>query len=150
MRNSPRSERDFQGWGPAMTEHEWEVLRVSGMGANEEGLSPGQVVQRRRLALGMSVRALAAEAGVDRGTISDLEEGAGRARAATVAAILATLDRLDEAMSPEPTLASGERVTFDVHGPDGQVAFTVSGPVSSLPDLEASILRLVRGLSSGS
>lgn len=82
----------------------------------------GERVRARRERLGMSVRALAVEAGVDRSRIAAAESGQP-VRTSTMGAIEAALDRLEEEMSgpfdrkdrsvSTVELPSGERVTFE-------------------------------------
>jgi transcriptional regulator with XRE-family HTH domain len=88
----------------------------------------GEQIRTRRERLGMSVRALATESGVDRSRIAAAESGHS-VRPATLGAIEAALDRLEDEMSgpydskdrstSTVTLPSGERVTFE--GPSSDV-----------------------------
>ena len=108
--------------------------------ADDEGA--GESIRERRKALGMTVKALADLAGVDRGRLAKIEAGAN-ARDATVGAIEATLRRLEEEVSGP--YDNGERglVTFNLSGDFG-VEVTVKGPVENLDELEASVERLIR------
>lgn len=100
----------------------------------------GQSIRRRRTSLGMTVKALADKAGVDRGRLAAIEEGA-TARASTIGAIEAALTRLEEEMSG-PYDERG-LVTFRLSGNFG-VDVVVQGPVDNLDELEESVERLIR------
>lgn len=104
--------------------------------------NPGDRIRRRRTALGMTVKALAEKAGVDRGRLADIERGA-QAREATIGAIEAALDDFEsETGHDEP----GEGlVTFRLSGNFG-VDVVVQGPVGNLDELERSVARLVQSM----
>lgn len=79
----------------------------------------GDSVKRRRLALGMDRKALAAEAGVDRGTLTRLETEPGyrhRIKPATLRAVLSTLERIEEEAGVSELEQSLVTVTLDIPG----------------------------------
>ena len=108
-----------------------DMAKVQGAGAR---------IRQRRERLGMSVRSLATEAGVDRSRIAAVESGQG-VRAATVGAIESALDRLEEEVSGPYDSEHGV-VTFRLKGNFG-VDVTLQGPVDNLDELEASVTRLM-------
>lgn len=77
----------------------------------------GSSIRARRTALGMSVRALAAEAGVDRSRVTTVEDG-GSVRSATLGAIEAALSRLEEEVSG-PYDHTRDQITQTIKLPDG-------------------------------
>jgi transcriptional regulator with XRE-family HTH domain len=115
------------------------------------GVDPiGDEVSARRLAIGMSVSALAKRAGVDRGSLSKLEEG-GVVRDTTEAAVLQALAEIEHEFGIDPT-AKPERpgphlIEFEVTGDFG-VRVVVKGPVENAAELEASVARLIRDMKS--
>lgn len=106
----------------------------------------GKAIHERRTKLGLSVKALAALAGVDRGRLAAIEDGAS-ARSGTYGAIHAALDKLEEEMSgpydaaPAPA-AEQHTVTLRASGNFG-VDVTVEGPIADIVELEASVIRLI-------
>lgn len=121
---------------PAPTDQPPTIYAVTIQGAGER-------IRARRTALGMTVKALAEKAGVDRGRLAAIEDGAG-ARGSTIGAIETALSRLEEEMSgPYDEPASGGMVTFRMSGNFG-VDVVVQGPVENLDELEASVERLIR------
>lgn len=110
----------------------------------------GEAFKARRTAIGMSVAALAKAAGVDRGSLTALEEGRG-VRDTTVAAIEKTLSDLEHELGmdvpsqvaaveptdrPEPL-----RFTFrDIYGVGELI---VEGPVDRPDELIASVAKLL-------
>lgn len=120
--------------------------------------SSGADVQRRRLAIGMSVAELAKRASVDRGRLSALERGE-KVRDTTLAAVVRALTDLEhelgmdvpsqvaqvEAAPQEP--AAPHMVRIEVDGVYGAKALVVEGPVEDLPALEAAVDRILRRLA---
>lgn len=108
----------------------------------------GRQVRDRRLRMGMSVRQLAEEAGVDRGRLAALESGE-EVRDTTLAKVLSTLSRLEQEMGMDD-LSAEERegvVEFRVAGNFG-VDVVVRGPVRDLEALEASVNRILSRMQS--
>ena len=89
----------------------------------------------------MTVKALAERAGVDRGRLAAIEDGA-TARPATLGAIEKALAALEDELSG-PYDNSGRLVTFRLSGDFG-VDLVVEGPVDNLPELESSVERLIQ------
>lgn len=108
--------------------------------------SAGDAIKTRRTALGVTVKALAERAGVDRGRLAAIEDGAS-ARDATIGAIEKALASLEEEMSGP--YDNGERglVTFRMSGDFG-VDVVVQGPVENLAELEGSVERLIQRMRS--
>ena len=102
-----------------------------------------EAVQLRRLALGMSVKALAKHAGIDRGRLAALESGHS-VRPTTLAAVTRALDEIEEEVSG-PYDAEHGVVTFRLKGNFG-VDVTLQGPVDNLDELEASVTRLMTSM----
>lgn len=89
----------------------------------------GASVQRRRLALGMDRKALAAAAGVDRGTLSRLEDDPTyrqRIKSPTLRAILSTLERVEEENGI--TELEGSLMTVTLNLPGGGRAIVKGDP----------------------
>lgn len=103
--------------------------------------SSGEAIKRRRSALGVTVKALAERAGVDRGRLAAIEDGAS-ARDATIGAIEKALTALEEELSG-PYDESPRLVTFRLSGDFG-VDLVVEGPVDNLAELEESVERLIQ------
>lgn len=107
------------------------------------GLPPRQ----RRLRLGLSVSALAKEAGVDRGTLSALESGGERpARDATLGRVQTALDRLEAAAQPSrPRPLQGPddghtfRISVAVRGSSLTVGDEHHRDAGDFEDLETSV-----------
>lgn len=86
----------------------------------------GARIKSRRLALGLSLRAMAEESGVHRTTLTRIESGAPGVEEHSMSRVLATLDRLEHRYGlddPSHTvsvieLPDGSRVTF-TGSPDG-------------------------------
>ena len=100
----------------------------------------GARIRQRRAALGMTVKALAERAGVDRGRLAAIEDGA-TAREATLGAIERALSDLEQETSGP--YDEGGMVTFRLSGNFG-VDVVVSGPVTSMRELEQSVERLLQ------
>lgn len=104
-------------------------------------------IRERRERLGLTLRALADRAGVDRGRLSDIEKGA-TPRPSTLAQIRRALDEFeDETSGPYDHDAEERTVTFRMSGNFG-VDVTVSGPVENLAELEDSVGRLLQRMRS--
>lgn len=107
-----------------------------------------QLIADRRMRLGITIRDLATEAGVDRGTLSRIEEGTANPQQLTVRKLLATLTRLEEEsgvdISAPPPDDLG-MIEFEVTGDFG-VRVVVRGPVADAAALEESVTRLIRGM----
>lgn len=113
------------------------------------GGAAGESIKRRRIALGMTVKALADAAGVDRGRLSAIEDGA-KARTSTLGAIEAALSRFEEEIAgpyDENDEPGGGLVTFRMSGDFG-VDVVVQGPVENLAELEQSVDRLIQRMRS--
>jgi len=109
----------------------------------------GSQVRARRERLGMGIKDLAAEAGVSRDTLSDLETGAKDFRQATLYKVLRALDRIEEEsgidtppQSEGPTNAG--LVRFEVKGVYGAEALVVEGPIENIAELEEAVDRIMR------
>ena len=124
--------------------YEDEAPTLGNVAAAEDS---GDSIRTRRERLGMSVRALAKEAGVDRSRISLVEEG-GEISSTVRRAIVAALDRLEDEVSG-PYDESRDVVTFRLKGNFG-VDVTLQGPVSNIDDLEASVTRLIKSMGDPS
>ena len=122
--------------------------------------SSGANIQRRRLAIGMSVAELARRANVDRGRLSALEAG-DNVRDTTLAAVVRALSDLehelgmDEPSQVAPVQMASEppaphMVRIEVDGVYGAKALVVEGPVDDLPALEAAVDRILRRLAGES
>lgn len=113
---------------------------VMGMG----DVTVGDDIRQRRIRAGFSVKALAERAGVDRGTLAAIEEGVSSARPTSIAAVLAALDAFEEETGGpyDEAVPESRHVTFRLSGNFG-IEVTVEGPVESLPELEASVERLI-------
>lgn len=118
--------------------------------------SSGADIQRRRLAIGMSVAELAKRASVDRGRLSALERG-DKVRDTTLAAVVRALSDIEHELGMDepsqvvpveaaPTPAP-HMVRIEVDGVYGAKALVVEGPVDDLPALEAAVDRILRRLA---
>lgn len=123
----------------------------------------GADIQRRRLAIGMSVAKLAKLAGVDRGRLAALEAGQ-KVRDTTLAAVTRALADLEHELGMDmpsqvqgvpvsiPTQAPSSEgiIEFDITGDFG-VHIVVKGPVVDADLLRrqaAAIIREIRGEST--
>lgn len=102
----------------------------------------GRRIRERRTRLGMTVKALAERAGVDRGRLAKLEAGDLHVRSTTIGAVEGALDRLEHEMGMDIPSDDSGVVEFRVSGNFG-VDVVVKGPVSNLEALEAAVSRLV-------
>lgn len=115
--------------------------------------STGAQVRRRRMAMGMSVKALAEHAGIDRGRLTVLEDG-GNVRLTTVSAVLRALDELEQEMGmdyPAPTVSAVEPVPnsngllrIRVEGMYGAESLVVEGPVDNPEAVAAAVDAIMR------
>jgi transcriptional regulator with XRE-family HTH domain len=106
----------------------------------------GKEIKRRRVALGMNVKALAERAGIDRGRLSKLEAGDPSVRETTIGAVEAALTRLEVEMgydTPAAVSVTDDLIEFRVSGNFG-VDVVVKGPVRDMDALERSVERLIR------
>jgi transcriptional regulator with XRE-family HTH domain len=114
----------------------------SGVMGNE-----GEQLRARREALGMDVAPLAKELGVNRQTLTAIENGQGY-RQKTLSKILNGLDRLEaEAGITKPATRPMEAgmIEFEVSGDFG-VKVVVRGPVTDAQALEASVTRIIHNI----
>jgi transcriptional regulator with XRE-family HTH domain len=139
--------------------------RLGPMDHTEDRAGRGAKIQARREALGMSVRALAewmADNGervgiagpVTRQTITKAEADDPTTTPQTYMRIEAWLAALEYEMSSEREAltpigpAESNLVTFRLSGNFG-VDVVVEGPVTNLPELEAAVEKLLRGMREG-
>lgn len=119
-------------------------------GMSEEGIR----VRARRERLGMDKKALAAEAKVNRNTLTAIEAGESFNRT-TLVKLERALDRLEEEAgidAPPPARATeGDQdvVEFRVEGVLGVHSVVVKGPVRDIKEFEGSIARILRQISQG-
>lgn len=113
----------------------------------------GDSVRERRLRLGVPKLELARLAGVDRGTLANIEEG-GSYRRESFKSVLEALAQLEEEAGvharPGPANNAGI-IEFEVSG-DGGYKVVVRGPITNAEDLERSVARIVgviRGEAKG-
>lgn len=124
----------------AMLDRPNRVATVGNEGAGER-------IRQRRTALGLTVKALAEKAGVDRGRLAAIEDGA-TARESTIGAVERALTAFEQETSG-PYDEQGGMVTFRLTGNFG-VDVVVQGPVANMSELEASVERLVRSMKDRS
>ena len=106
-------------------------------------------IRARRVRLGISVKALALRAGVDRGTLASLEAGDERIREATYGSVERALDLLEQEMGVEPAAGPlADVVEFRVSGDFG-VDVVVKGPVRDMAAMEESVARLLARIQAG-
>ena len=116
---------------------------------NSAGLVPvsdetrGHAIKRRRLALGMSINALAKKVEMDRATLTAAEAGDPRSTDLTYTRIEKWLDDFEAETGADEPAGPEELVEFRLSGNFG-VDVVVRGPVSNLAELEGSIARLLR------
>lgn len=133
------------------------MTEAATFGAVDVGM--GAQIKARRIALGMSVKGLAERAGIDRGRLAALEEGATNVRDTTVGAIERALSQLEVEMgmddSPLPDGAvrvgdpADDLVEFTVEGNFG-VRAVVKGPIRDIDALQAAVAKLVAGMGNQS
>lgn len=102
------------------------------------GKDVGAAIRARRMALGLTAKALAAEAGVDRSRVTAVEDG-DAVRSSTLGAIDAALARLEEAMSGPYDAATGH-ITQTIELPDG-TKVTIAGPMDNVVEAAERFLR---------
>lgn len=109
----------------------------------------GQGIKKRRTRLGMSVKALAEAARIDRGRLAAIERGDNNVRPTTLGAVESALDRLEREMGMDDGegVEGDDAVEFRVAGNFG-VDVVVKGPVRDLEALEASVARLVQQMQT--
>lgn len=112
----------------------------------------GARIEERRLALGLSVKALAERAGIDRGVLSRIEKGEG-ARATSVRLIERALDEferergmdLPSVVQEQQTVAPGV-VRIEVQGVYGAKALILEAPPENLDELKAMVDQIMKSL----
>lgn len=105
-------------------------------------------IRARRVRLGISVKALAMRAGIDRGTLASLEAGDERIRDSTFGTVERALEALEQEMGVEPGGSLADVVEFRVSGDFG-VDVVVKGPVRDMAAMEESVARLLARIQSG-
>lgn len=116
----------------------------------------GNRIRDRRARLGLSVKALAERAGVDRGRLAAIEAGkASNVRATTISAIELALDAIEaERQEPVAELPPGARrigdpaddlIEFIIEGTDG-IRAVVKGPIRNMDELQAAAQKLLEGM----
>ena len=108
----------------------------------------GARIKARRTALGISVKALAERAGVDRGRLAALEAGDPTIRETTVGAVERALAQLEHEMGMDPRDLGEGLVEFVVEGNFG-VRAVVKGPVGDIAKLQAAAEGLVERMQRG-
>jgi transcriptional regulator with XRE-family HTH domain len=98
---------------------------------------------------------LAAEAGVNMDTLSDLEAGKRRPQPGTLNKVLDALDRLERETGLGPgSLPPGARrigdpaddlIEFTIEGTDG-IKAVVKGPIRDMDELQAAAQKLIQGM----
>lgn len=112
--------------------------------------SGGRIAERREQ-LGMSVKALAERAGIDRGVLTRIEKGQG-ARTTSVRLVERALDDLEHEMGvdlPSVVRPVGDPeeglVEFTVEGHFG-VRAVVKGPIRDIDKLQEAVSHLIAGM----
>lgn len=116
----------------------------------------GHRIRDRRTRLGMSVKALAERAGVDRGRLAAIEvDTAKNVRPATIGAIERALDELEvERGIVVSDLPPGARrvgdpaddlIEFTIEGTGG-IRAVVKGPIRNMDELQAAAQKLIEGM----
>lgn len=134
-------------------------MSITPMGVSVAGvtqMNAGADIRKRRLAIGMSVTALAKLAGVDRGRLKALEAGE-KVRDTTMAAVVKALsDREHELgidlpsqvrMVPVEAESHPQVIRFEVQGVYGAKALVVEGPPENIAELEEMVDRIMRRLA---
>lgn len=103
----------------------------------------GHAIKRRRLALGMSVNALAKKVEMDRATLTAAEAGDPRTTDLTYTRVENWLTDFEAEIGAADPSPSDDLVEFRLSGNFG-VDVVVKGPVANLAELEGSIARLLR------
>jgi transcriptional regulator with XRE-family HTH domain len=103
---------------------------------------PGDRIRARRVALGLSVRALAERAGVDRSRVANVEKGID-ARDSTIGAIESALSAIEQEVSGPYDDRQARTVTYRVQVGALDVDVTVAGPIEDAAALEDSVARLL-------
>lgn len=116
-----------------------------GLALVDDNAETGRRIRERRLALRMTVKDLAARAGVDRGRLAKLEAGDSAVRATTIRAVVDALTEVEQLTGDLPREQRNDDegvVEFRVTGNFG-VDVVVKGPVRDLPALEESVNRIL-------
>jgi transcriptional regulator with XRE-family HTH domain len=116
----------------------------------------GEDVRSRRERLRMTISELAAEAGISRDTLSDLEVGAKTPQPKTVGKVLDALARVETEVYgatgvdvPAATPTTAEQMEIVVEGDLG-VRVTVKGPISDREALVDSVAKIMRSIRESS
>lgn len=112
--------------------------------STRDNAEAGRNVQERRLRLAMTVKDLAARAGVDRGRVAALEAGDPGVRQTTIRAIEAALTEVEQltGVNAEDGL---ETIEFTIEGGAG-VKVTVKGPVADREALRQDVSEIIRAM----
>lgn len=116
-------------------------------GVNERS---GEEIKARRVALGMTVSALAREAKVDRTHLSEFEEGKRHPRDNWIGAVDSALSRIEEETGmdvPSRRDNDDDLVEFTIEGNFG-VRAVVKGPVRDMAELKAAVADLIREMGA--
>lgn len=107
----------------------------------------GRRLRDRRIRMGISVRQLADEAGMDRGILAKVEAGDASVRDTTFGKVETALARLEHEMGMDVPEEPGsiEQMEFTVEGDFG-VKVTVKGPISDRQALESSVTNIIRSI----
>ena len=115
----------------------------------------GQRIESRRARLGLTIKALAVRAGIDRGTLAKIEAGtAANVRATTIAAIERALDELEAADPSAAELPPGahrigdpadDLIEFTIEGTDG-IKAVVKGPIRNMDELQEAARKLIANI----
>ena len=111
--------------------------------ADDDRRLRGDAIKSRLAAIGISQRAFADKADIDRKTLSNAIEGDPSVRPQNLDRIEAALLDIEEELGMDEEAAKSPNVVeFKVTGNFG-VDVTVAGPVENLMELEAAVARLV-------
>lgn len=105
----------------------------------------GERVKSRRERLGMDKKELAEQAGVDRATLTAIEDGKGFRRSSLAKLELALASAEEElGIHVPPVSRPGELIRFEVTLPEGGATVVVSGPVGDISELTEAVRKLTR------
>lgn len=106
----------------------------------------GAELRARRLQLGLDVLPLAKRAGIDRATLTRIEEGSPTVRSSSISAVERALSELEAEIGMDDPEQGPRIVRFVVRGVYGAESLVVEGPVESIAELERSVDRIMRRL----